>query len=477
MARIAFCQDAMTEYIGFMYMSAVLKEAGHTVDIFIGDEMNRRRFLGQLESFNPDIVGFSVLSHSVNWSLRAGRKVKETLGAITVYGNVHVMLNPEIIEDPGVDIVCLGEGEFPMKELADCVDQGRSYSRIEGFWVKTGDGIVKNEMRKELVDIEKLPFHDRGIYDKYFSYRHSKCLNVLNGRGCPFRCTFCSNPVLMERYGGKRYIRKLAPERAIREIEYHLGQRDVRFIDFMDEVFWVKNEWLREFLTLYKERIRLPFRANFRFGSIREQDVKLMAEAGAAIMAVCVEIGDENLRRTLLRKYVKDQDVYQVTEWFRKYKIAYDLTALFGLPGVTVQDHLKQLEFYRKTKPKYVWTTFFTPLPGTELTKQKAVQDCMPTNKDFALTFHHDMYLELPDKRRLVNLKKVYFLLVLWPRASPFLVWLTRFRIPLLFDLMFFCHYSWYARAVMRISWLRFLEHIKSFIVNPVLKKVRVLRT
>ena len=150
--------------------------------------------------------------------------------------------------------------------------------------------------------------------------------------------------------------------------------------------------------------------------------------------------------------------------------------ALFGLPGDTVENFVEQLEFYRKAKPTYLWTTFFTPFPDLKITQEKAVQDLMPANKEFSLTFHHDMYLDLPDKDRLVRLKKIYFLLMLWPKAIPFLVWLTRFRVPLLFDLMFLCHYSWYIRKFERISWLQFLQHIKTFVVNPVLKKMHLLR-
>jgi radical SAM superfamily enzyme YgiQ (UPF0313 family) len=466
----------MVEYMGLMCISAVLKEAGHTVEVFIDDETNERRFKAQLKSFNPDIVGFSVLSPGLTWSLRVGKWVKGTLETITVYGGYHPMMNPDMIERPEVDIVCLGEGEFPMRELADCIDQDRSFSHIEGLWVKTDDGIVRNEMRKELVDLETLPFHDRGIYDKYFFFRHSKYLRVTNGRGCPFRCAYCLNAALMDHYGRGMYVRKMRPERAIREIEYYVKQRGASYVYFIDEVLWIENAWLREFLTLYKERIGLPFIANFRLGPIEEEDIKLLADAGATILAVAAETGNETVRRELLRKNVTNEQIFKITGLLRKHNIRHVSTAFFGLPGGTVEEHVKQLDFYRKVKPRYLWTTFFTPFPGLQLTQEKAVKDLMPEDKDFALTFHHDMYLDLPDKDRLVNLKKIYFLLMLWPRATPFLVWLTRFRIPILFDVMFLCHFSWHSAASEGLSFLQLLQHMKTFIVNPLLKKVHLLR-
>jgi hypothetical protein len=40
------------------------------------------------------------------------------------------------------------------------------------------------------------------------------------------------------------------------------------------------------------------------------------------------------------------------------------------------------------------------------------------------------MYLDLPDRQRLVNLKKVYFLCAKFPRLAPALVWLTKIQRP-----------------------------------------------
>jgi len=229
-------------------------------------------------------------------------------------------------------------------------------------------------------------------------------------------------------------------------------------------------------LTLYKERVGIPFFGSFRFGPIEEADIELMAEAGASVFGMGVESGDEEQRRTLLRKNVTDEQVLYVTGLLRKHGIAYGCSAFFGLPGDTVEEHVKRLEFYRRVKPNYLWTTFFTPFPGLELTENKAIQDHMPAKKGFPLTFHHDMYLDLPDKHRLVRLKKIYFLLMLWPKATRFMVWLTRFRIPLLFDLVFLCHYVWYIRTFERLSVLQLLQHVKTFTVNPILKKTRLLR-
>lgn len=355
MARVALVQEVMVEYIGYMYISAVLKEAGHTVELFIVSQSDEEKFINNLKIFNPDIVGFSVLSPSINMTLHLGKRVKEETRAVTIYGNVHIILNPEIINEPGVDIVCIGEGEYPLRELCSCIDNGQSFNHVQGLWVKTTEGIIKNKMSDELVDLNTIPFHDRFLYDKYAFFRYSRYLRVSLGRGCPYSCSFCSNGTLAHHYGRKRYVRKQTPQRAVEELEYQINQRKrVDFILITDEVLWVRNEWLREFLNLYKERIGIPFTASFRFGPIEESDIKLMAEAKASGLVVAVESGDEHQRQDLLNKKVKDEHIFQVTEWFRKYKIKFVSSVMFGLPDDTVEDHVKRLSFYRKIKASYI---------------------------------------------------------------------------------------------------------------------------
>ena len=272
--------------MGFMYISAILKEAGHTVDVFFDDQRHQDRFVAELEEFKPDIVSFSVLAPTLQWSLDIGKRLKEELGVITIYGNAHPMLNPEIIENEGVDIVCVSEGELPMRELAGCIDEGKSYTHIEGLWVKSEGDIFKNKVSDELADLNTLPFYDRDMYDKFWYFRVSMSLRVLLGRGCPFKCTFCQNPTVLNQLGGTRkYVWKLEPERANKEIEYQIERRrlkgkKVKHIFFADEVLWVKNSWLREFLTLCTEKIKMPYKAHFRFGAIKEEDIKLMADSG-----------------------------------------------------------------------------------------------------------------------------------------------------------------------------------------------------
>ncbi|MEZ5416726.1 MAG: hypothetical protein R2708_05215 [Vicinamibacterales bacterium] len=83
---------------------------------------------------------------------------------LTVFGNVHAMLNPDdVIAADGVDIVCTGEGEHPLLDLANAIDAGAPYDQITGLWVKTPGGVRRNAGR-ELLDMDAMPMPDRGMY-------------------------------------------------------------------------------------------------------------------------------------------------------------------------------------------------------------------------------------------------------------------------------------------------------------------------
>lgn len=468
-ARIAFCQDVLVEYMGCMQMSAVLKRAGHEVEVFIDKGRGPAKLAHEVARFEPHIVGFSALTPAVPWALRAAAHMKRETRAVTVFGNIHAILCPEIIEDPAVDIVCRGEGEYPLLELASRMDRGVPAHDIPGLWVKTPAGIRKNSLPQPL-DLDTLPGHDRGLYDKYSFFRNSRYLRFLLGRGCPFHCSYCSNAALLEHYGAG-YVRKRSPEAAAAELVELVRGRKPKFIYFIDEVFWVSNEWLRAFLPLYEKSVGLPFSANYRYGNISDDDLSLLQSAGCRLMILAVESGDEAQRRELLNKQVSDAQILDTARRLREHGIQLNVNVMFGLPGDTADAHARRLPLFRALRPAYVWTAFFQPYPGLKLSGDPSVRAVSPAHADFQKTFHHDMVLNLPGRTQLVNLKKIFFLLVKFPALEPILLPLTKLRIPLLFDILFLFHFTYYIFKFEHVSFRQYLQHVRIFALNPLLNK------
>src|SRR5687768_9935980 len=167
MARVVFVQDIVYEYFGVMYMSAYMKQHGHDCDVVI--EYADKKWLERIESLNPDIIAFSVLTGSYKWALEKAQVIKKKLGKPVIFGGVHVFLNPEkTIANSVIDAVCTGEGETAILNLCNSINAGSIDYNTEGFWFRMPDGnIKKNAPAKLIDDLDSLPFADRSIYYKY----------------------------------------------------------------------------------------------------------------------------------------------------------------------------------------------------------------------------------------------------------------------------------------------------------------------
>ena len=95
----------------------------------------------------------------------------------------------------------------------------------------------------------------------------------------------------------------------------------------------------------------------------------------------------------------------------------------------------------------------------------------MPENVKFKETLHHDMVLNLPERERLVRLKKVYYLCMRFPWLEKPLTALTKYPIPFLFDLLFLLQFTRYALRAENLSLFQYLYHLKQFVARPFFRR------
>jgi anaerobic magnesium-protoporphyrin IX monomethyl ester cyclase len=235
MARVVFVQNIWYEYLGVMYISAILKKHGHFTDVVIAN--NSKEIICELKKLRPDIVGFPCLTSSYKWNLSIASDIKKELSCLILFGGIHPTTTPEIIEEPDIDVVCRGEGEYPVFELAEAISSKASITGIRNLWVKENGQLYKNELRPLIQDLDELPFPDRDLYLKYGFFRHQTVWHFIAGRGCPFDCTYCHNNIEKEIYKNLgKYVRQRKTEFVLREInEFKLKSR-MKYVFFSDDV-------------------------------------------------------------------------------------------------------------------------------------------------------------------------------------------------------------------------------------------------
>ncbi|RJP80619.1 MAG: radical SAM protein [Candidatus Zixiibacteriota bacterium] len=459
MARFALVQNLLTENLGLMYLSAYLQRQGHDARIFI--DVRGTNALAEVEAYGPTVLGFSCTTGLHHWALDFARRYKARHPEVTVLlGGPHPTFYPQIVEDPVVDFVCVGEGEEATAELGSALDGG-DVTRIANLWGKAGGQVFSNPVRPLLQNLDALPFPDRTYYDRYPITARETSKNFISGRGCAFKCNFCANHTLQELYRGKgRYVRFRSQENVIEEIRQVRSRWPVRFVGFSDDILIVNKKWLFPFLNLYKRDIGLPFLSTVRANLVDEEIVSALKEAGCISCVFGVESGVERIRNEVLAKGVSDEDIYEAARLFKKYKIRFGTYNMVGLPGETVDDAFQTVKINAKIRADFPWCSVLQPYPGTQIRRRIEAElgKELPVD-EIGASYFTTSVVRGREIRELENLQKFFHLAVRVPLLQPLIRRLIKLPPNPAFQVIFQACYAWQLMRRSRINFFKLVQY------------------
>jgi len=380
----------------------------------------------------PDIIAFSCLTSDYHWALDKVRRMKPRSRALMVMGGTHITLNPEeAIAEAGVDVICRGEGEYPLLELADAVDEGRDYSLIPNLWVKKDGRIIQNEIRNLVEDLDSLPFPDRNLYAKYPFFRRRGKRPVHLSRGCPFSCSFCHNVSKRAIYRSKgKYVRWRSKARVLAEIADLRAKSYVRVIHFIDDSFGVDGPWLIDFLeTLSRLDGKRPIlQASLRADMVTEELCEAFKKYGVRKfrMRFAVETGDEHFRREVLKKDISNATLLNAARLFNRNKVEFATYNILGLPGESLEQAMDTLRLNLLLKPSFAICFIYQPFPGTELAEYAVREGYLSRSAlqelgkaDYAGFYHTRSPLKQDDMEKIGRLYLIFSVFVKHPFLFP----------------------------------------------------------
>ncbi|MCL2037137.1 MAG: B12-binding domain-containing radical SAM protein [Oscillospiraceae bacterium] len=359
---------------GLASISAVLKQAGYDVKLYHMLYMpDKKEFLKKIREFDCDVIGFSARTTAIPFITEFAGWLDDELPDIPVgIGGYHATLVPdECLQLRGIDMVIVGEGEYPWLDYLNSLRDGTSRTDIESINFKQSDGsIIHNPVRPLIEDLDSLPFPDFDLFD-YANLDRSKNFTamVMLSRGCLFSCTYCGNSQFRNVYPNKKkYARFRSPEKSIELLLLLLKKFPfIKYLEFRDAIFNTYEDWFYEFMPLYIEKIGLPFNCNLRFDILTEEMVKMLKDGGCYMIDIGLENGNEEFRTKYLHRSMKNEHMINVAKWFKQHKITTLTYNIVGLPHETLELSLETVKLNAKLDVDKVIPNIFYPYPMTIL--------------------------------------------------------------------------------------------------------------
>ena len=413
------------EPIGALYVAGCLEQAGH-VCRFVGTRGNE--VLEEVARFEPDVVAFGATTGLHRYYLGLAAAIKARFpNVLTLMGGPHATYYPEVVKTPGIDVVCRGEGEDAAVELCDAIANRADFTRIRDLWVKHEGRVFANEPRELRRDLDSIPFPPRRLLYEYDdSLRDRPLKSFTTNRGCPFPCSYCFNPSLVDHYGSSwKKVRIRSPENVVREISEVREQGPLQVIGFRESIFVYSTQWLREFGEIYKREIGLPYYCHVRGDMMTDEMVELLRWSGCHTVNLGIETANEKLANDVLKRHIKMDKLIAGVKRLKKAGIVVFADNIVGIPSGTLEDDLATLDLNIELDVDYAAATLCTPYPGTGIAKFAEENGYFDGDYDaIEQSYYTTSVVKFRDdreKRRIENLHKLFAVVAALPALRPLL--------------------------------------------------------
>lgn len=365
---IGFRLAAMPEPLGLEMVAATVPD--HEVRIL---DMRVDEGLGSaLSEFSPDVVGVTALTTEVYAAQEILKTVKEySRDIFTLVGGHHASLLPEDFFIQQVDAIGVGEGELVFPKLVLALAGGRKLEDVPNLIWRNGNGeFVRNPAATGLLQADLLPYPRRDLtevyHPEYFFLFDKPDTSVATGRGCPYRCNFCS---VWQFYRGQ--TSQMSAGRVMKE----LAAVTTNHITFVDDNFLMNYRREDAIADLIKaEGIHKRFSMECRTDSIARHPELLRKWVDVGLYAVLLGlegVSDKTLQSVNKNNTAAAND--RAVEILRDNGVII-WGAFIVDPDWDVDDFKRLREYVTEKQITHTQFTVLTPLPGTALYREKHTQ-------------------------------------------------------------------------------------------------------
>jgi len=385
--RVLFIYPNLNAEEGFNHgvaaLSGQLKARGHVTGLInVNDALygvpDDDAIVEQVRTWQPELIAMSVMTQQYAFALRLGQAIKRALPAVPIaVGGVHVLMCTEQVKADGFwDYIGVGERDEALPELISRLAAGGDGARdVPNFCVRRDDGSYHENRLGPYPDLTKLAPKDYEIFDlPHMLAKKNGWQSVLTSRGCPYRCSYCFNHEVTDRYlaeGGhsrRSYLRNYPIDRMMRELaEVKKRQPGIETFIIDDDLFTLNTDYCIAWIRAYTESgINVPLVLNAHVQAFSEPIAKALSESPCMIVKFGVESGSASLRRHVLDRNMSNEAIVDAFALCDEYGLHTSAFLMFGMPYETRAMMDETIDLMARVKPGRMRWAIFYPFPGTK---------------------------------------------------------------------------------------------------------------
>jgi anaerobic magnesium-protoporphyrin IX monomethyl ester cyclase len=327
------------------------------------ERLSSEEGIGRIKQFNPDVVGFTAMTHEIKPSAEMATKVKAALPSVfTVVGGVHHQAMPEhnLREFPQFDYGSNGESQETLLEMLGAMGDEARMSKVQGAcFINEKGEYVYGGARPTNQDLDEIW---RPAWDMFPPAKKYVFQSAL---GCPYNCNFCANP-----WGRK--VRRRNPALVAEEIAACAARGKLESFQFGDETFTLEEKHATAVTqALMDKGVGKPWFVVTHIRGLSEKLLRLMKKAGCYRLAIGVETGDGDLLKSI-GKGLTLENIAGAAKLLRKVGMPFETLFILGHPNENRKSAWLTVNFAVKLNPSIPIFGVMVPFPGTEVRRLAA---------------------------------------------------------------------------------------------------------
>jgi anaerobic magnesium-protoporphyrin IX monomethyl ester cyclase len=330
-----------------------------------------------IQSYRPDIVASSSLAtcnaYTAVRAVATAKKVNPSI--LTVVGGQHFTALPDesLRTYPEIDVIVRGEGEQTLADLVHTAENSKSFADIEGISFQRNGRVFHTPDRPLIANLDELPMPAYHFVEDHMRKYHFRMMAgssaiyalVEGSRGCPHRCTFCSQ---WKHWRGT--WRSKSPKRIADEFKFLYEDYGAEFLWLTDDNFPLGQSGKQLCDEIVSRGIAegIMWFVQARCDDMtRHSDVlPRMRSAGNMWILTGAESGsEETLRR--VGKNTRPDQIRDAVDLMKKSDIFAQTTFIIGHRDDTHETLSDLRRFVNDIDPDLAIFMLLTPFPGTEV--------------------------------------------------------------------------------------------------------------